>query len=63
MAYYDDELDKIKARLARLEEATFGMTHDEAEAVVNSYLAFTEENPHRLEASEHVKKAERMLGI
>ena len=62
MAYYDDELDKIKARLNQLEEATFGMTHDDAEAIVDSYVGATEENP-RIEASEQVKKAEKMLGV
>lgn len=62
MAYYDDELDKVKARLARLEEATFGMTYDEAEAVVNSYVEAAKENP-LIEASAHVKKAERMLRV
>lgn len=56
----DNEL--VKTRLARLEEATFGMTHDEAEAVVNSYVEAAGENP-SIEASEQVKKAERMLGV
>jgi hypothetical protein len=62
MAYYDDELDKIKARLARLEEATFGMTHDEAEATVNSYIQAAQENP-SVKVSKHILKAERMLGV
>jgi hypothetical protein len=62
MAYYDDELDKIKARLARLEQETFGMTYDDANAIVNAYAQAVDENPH-IEASEHVKKAEQMLGV
>jgi hypothetical protein len=62
MAYYDDELDKIKARLARLEQETFGMSYEEAEATVDSYINASEQNP-QIEASEQVKKAEMVLGV
>jgi len=57
-----NELDKIKGRLARLEEAMFGMTYDEAQATVNSYIEAVKENPD-IEASEQVKKAERIIGV
>jgi hypothetical protein len=62
MAYYDDELNKVKARLRALEAELFGMTYEDAEATVNSYIEAIKENPD-IEASEQVKHAERILGV
>jgi hypothetical protein len=64
IANIDERLhnNKIKGRLARLEEATWGMTYDEAQATVNSYIEAVKENPD-IEASEQVKDAERIIGV
>lgn len=56
------DIEKIKARLARLEEAVFGMTYDEAETIVNSYIAASRENPSVI-ASKAVLTAEKVLGV
>lgn len=44
------DIEKIKARLARLEEAVFGMDYETADNVVTSYVEALKENP-ELEAS------------
>lgn len=56
------ELAEIKTRLSQLEKEIFGMDHEDAQAVVNSYVAAAQENPY-IEASSAVKKAEKMLGV
>jgi hypothetical protein len=58
----DEELKQIKGRLKRLEQEVFGMTYEEAEATVDSYINAAEKNP-QIGASEHVKKAEKVLGV
>ena len=56
------EIEQIKKRLARLEEEVFGMTYEEAEAVVDSYVDAVAENP-GLGASPSLLKAEKILGV
>lgn len=58
----EEELEEVKKRLARLEEAVFGMDYETAEAVVDSYIAAVKENPDT-KASRHVLEAERLLGV
>lgn len=56
------ELEEIKARLSRLEEATWGMSYDTAKDIVDSYIEAIKENPN-IEASPSVWLAERILGV
>jgi len=56
------EIGEIKKRLARLEEVVFGMTYNDAEAIVDAYIDAAEQNPN-IEASSHVLKAEKILGV
>lgn len=58
----EEELEEVKKRLARLEEAVFGMDYETARLVVDSYIAAVQETPD-IEASRHVKQAERILGV
>ena len=56
------EVEQIKNRLSHLEEAVFGMTHEEAEATVDSYVEAIKDNPD-IKATPAILKAEKMLGV
>ena len=57
-----EEIEEIKTRLSRLEEAVWGMDYETARRVVDSYIGATEENPY-IDASPAVLRAEKMLGV
>ncbi len=57
-----NDVEKIKERLARLEEAVFGMDYETALHIINSYTEASRENP-CIEPSHRFIKAEKMLGM
>ncbi len=57
-----NDVEQIKERLVRLEEAVFGMDYETALHIVDSYIEASKENP-CIEPSRRFLKAEKMLGI
>ncbi len=55
-------IERIKTRLVRLEESTWGMSYDTAKDIVDGYIEATKENPN-IEASPSVLLAEKILGV
>lgn len=58
----EKRIDELKERIARLAEQVFGMTFEEANAIVNNYVEAQRENP-TLDVHPSVLKAEKMLGV
>ena len=57
-----NDVEQIKERLVRLEEAVFGMDYETALHIIDSYMEASRENPY-IEPSRRFLKAEKMLGI
>ena len=57
-----NDVEQIKERLVRLEEAVFGMDYETAYHIVDSFREASKEN-HCLEPSHRFLKAEKMLGM